>query len=480
MHKYSVVIVDDEELSIKAIEQIINRSNLPIEEVLSFNSSKEALSHLKHQSCDILITDLNMPDISGLELIRAIRSFNELTEIIVVTGFGSLAYATQAMEYGIRYFLEKPFYPQKIEESIQNAITSVNKKRDQIFLEEKNVIEQLVLEQAVTPIPISNFSYIMYYETARSYLGTHLREYFEQLGIHYVVGSYRNAIVQYFFNCKEIDLSLFATYPKREQNKNYVISVAVNQSVNSIKDSFEKSYQSLEMAFYYEHISILPLSQVTESIIKNINDLSGSIDSNFKHAVLDQQFTNAKKMLPSLRHVCQLSFISPNNLKSQILPLIKQSLLTFGKDYVFIQNFEQDVAKAQSYTELQTTLEAGLDNLSIASLNIPSDNPISKNINLIIENYYPDSELSLKWISKKMLFLNPDYVGKVYQRETGIKFTTKLLEVRMSNAYRLLSEGKKVYEVAALVGFGNNSDYFSRLFKKKFKISPSSILEQKV
>ena len=79
-----------------------------------------------------------------------------------------------------------------------------------------------------------------------------------------------------------------------------------------------------------------------------------------------------------------------------------------------------------------------------------------------------------------MLFLNPDYVGKVYQRETGIKFTTKLLEVRMSNAYRLLSEGKKVYEVAALVGFGNNSDYFSRLFKKKFKISPSSILEQKV
>lgn len=476
MQPYNIVIVDDEILSITAIEQIIKRSNLQINKIMGFESSSEALNYLKKHSCDILITDINMPDISGLELIKSIKSLNEITEIIVITDFGCLAYATQAMEYGIRYFLEKPFSPQKIIESVQKAIISLTKKHDQINLEEKNLVEQIVLEKAVTPINIPQFSYIMYYESSHVYLRAQLKDFFGTLGLHYVIGSYRDAIVLYFFNCNELTLDSFAPNNKIDI-KNTVISVAVEQSTSTIRDSFEKSYQSLAMEFYCDHTNILPVSEFIDSLNNLADNRTNYIDSYFKRAIEKRQFNLAKELLSGLKNYSLESFLAPNNLKYIILTLLKQSMRSFDKDYETIKKFEESILKANNSNSFEIIVKKALDDLSIASHDLPSDNSISKNINLIIENNYFDSELSLKRISNNMLFLNPDYVGKVYQKETGIKFTSKLLEVRMSNAYRLLKEGKKVYEVASLVGFGNNSDYFSRLFKKQFNVSPSSLLE---
>ena len=91
-----------------------------------------------------------------------------------------------------------------------------------------------------------------------------------------------------------------------------------------------------------------------------------------------------------------------------------------------------------------------------------------------------DDNLTLKYIAKNFLYMNVDYVSKKFLKETGIKFSTYLADVRIKKAKELLvSKGPyTIQEVAGEVGLGNNPQYFSQLFKKKTGMTPSSYVAQ--
>lgn len=99
---------------------------------------------------------------------------------------------------------------------------------------------------------------------------------------------------------------------------------------------------------------------------------------------------------------------------------------------------------------------------------------IVANLNLIIENEFPNESLSLRWISKKRLFLNPEYLGKVYLKSTGKKFNQRLLEKRIEVSKELIIQNKKVYEVAEAVGFHDNPEYFTKKFKELVGQTPKA------
>lgn len=86
-----------------------------------------------------------------------------------------------------------------------------------------------------------------------------------------------------------------------------------------------------------------------------------------------------------------------------------------------------------------------------------------------------DSSLSLNHIASKVLYLNPDYLGKLFKKECGVKFSDYLMSIRIEKAKQLiLSSGDlKVYEIAQQVGFGDNAAYFSQIFSKFTNMLPS-------
>ncbi|MCD2256055.1 response regulator [Agrilactobacillus fermenti] len=118
----SVMIVDDEAIITDGLAQMIQSFELPIESVKKFYASPTALDYLKVNAVDIVITDINMPVLNGIELIKAINQVAPTTQIIVLTGFGTLDYATEAMRYGVRYFLQKPTQPEQLKQAIQKSI----------------------------------------------------------------------------------------------------------------------------------------------------------------------------------------------------------------------------------------------------------------------------------------------------------------------------------------------------------------------
>lgn len=96
------------------------------------------------------------------------------------------------------------------------------------------------------------------------------------------------------------------------------------------------------------------------------------------------------------------------------------------------------------------------------------ENLLVQQLQSYVEEHIADSNLSLTNIASTQLFVNPDYLSKLFKKEMGVRFSTYLLNRRVWHAQQYLAEypHAKVYEVAQAVGFGENPSYFSSLYKK--------------
>ena len=111
MRRYKMIVIDDEEISADGVSMLVEQSGLAVDMDGVFYSSIEALKYLKENSIDIVITDISMPELSGLEMIEKMKEANSRSLFIILTGYGSLEYAKEAMRYGVRHFLLKPCSP---------------------------------------------------------------------------------------------------------------------------------------------------------------------------------------------------------------------------------------------------------------------------------------------------------------------------------------------------------------------------------
>lgn len=91
-----------------------------------------------------------------------------------------------------------------------------------------------------------------------------------------------------------------------------------------------------------------------------------------------------------------------------------------------------------------------------------------------VNKHYMDSDLSLQFIADNVIHMNADYIGKEFMNDKGMKFSEYLLRVRMKQAQWLIIQDVNMhfYEIAEKVGYGENSHYFSLMFKKVYKMSP--------
>jgi DNA-binding NtrC family response regulator len=106
LRKSHVLVVDDEELYRRALDRILSRVG---HEVSQARDAKEALECVSSQPVDLVLADVRMPGINGLELVRQIHDINPDLPCIVITGFGSPESSVDALRAGAFWYLEKPF-----------------------------------------------------------------------------------------------------------------------------------------------------------------------------------------------------------------------------------------------------------------------------------------------------------------------------------------------------------------------------------
>jgi len=116
--KTSILILDDEPIVSKRLQPALEKMGYEIE---SFYKSSEAMERVRERNFDIVVTDLKMEGIDGMQFLAEVKRLSPSTEVIVITGFATLDTAKESMRKGVFDFLAKPFKLGEIQEVIRKA-----------------------------------------------------------------------------------------------------------------------------------------------------------------------------------------------------------------------------------------------------------------------------------------------------------------------------------------------------------------------
>jgi DNA-binding NtrC family response regulator len=130
----SVLIVDDQELVRGLCQQVIE--SLGYRSFVA-ESGDEALQILEREAVDIVITDLKMPGMSGIELLERVKASNPRVEVIIMTGYASVPSAVQAMKLGASDYIVKPFSSEEMKLLVERLATTLDLKDENRYLREK-------------------------------------------------------------------------------------------------------------------------------------------------------------------------------------------------------------------------------------------------------------------------------------------------------------------------------------------------------
>jgi two-component system, NtrC family, response regulator AtoC len=118
-----ILVVDDEPLMCRSLSEVISRAGY---EVFTANNGYEAIEFIQQESISVIITDMNMPKMDGIEVLRQAKAIVPNVAVIVVTGYATVDSAVEAMKYGAVDYITKPFSPSKINTIIERAIFNVS------------------------------------------------------------------------------------------------------------------------------------------------------------------------------------------------------------------------------------------------------------------------------------------------------------------------------------------------------------------
>ena len=118
MHRTSILILDDEPIVSKRLQPSLEKKGYEVE---TFTESLAALRRLRERDFDIVISDLKMEGLSGMEILTEVKQRSPRTEVIVITGFATMETAKDSFQKGVLDFLAKPFKIGEIIEVIQRA-----------------------------------------------------------------------------------------------------------------------------------------------------------------------------------------------------------------------------------------------------------------------------------------------------------------------------------------------------------------------
>lgn len=138
-----VLLVDDEPDMLKMLSIVVRRQCQC--DVILASTGAMAIKEMESHSPDVVVTDIKMPDLDGLILLKKIRELDETISVIIMTGYGTIEMAVQALKDGAHDFLEKPFDKEHIVRIIRNGLERTKLLRDNRLLQHK--LEDLALPQ---------------------------------------------------------------------------------------------------------------------------------------------------------------------------------------------------------------------------------------------------------------------------------------------------------------------------------------------
>lgn len=526
---YSIYLVDDEPLILEGLKQIITWEILDCRLSGSAIHPTKALDEIKNNPVDILITDIRMPTMDGLTLIREVQTVSPHTKFIILSGHNDFSYVQSAFKLGIENYLLKPINEQELNGTLEATLSKLAKEKNQQTL---TLLNQHIIRNNTLNKWMSGDTSFYELKERGSLLKLPFKQKYYQVGLlkpfisytkqnfvnrpketrpphHNIYMNLYHFIQDYFpkedspllfiTNNDEIGFIFYGSNPDlftptlANKIRDIIWHTNVNQQLNlffalgqihsgakNIYKSHDEAKQALTKRF----------SKNEPILTYQMDELSSPIENTIFYMIerdtLNKFIVN-KDLLSIKAHTQELIYQlhthtsnDPRNFYHAIFYLLL-TLNAIGEE-LGIDTLDHDHF---SYTTLMNlgTLKDVVYFIhhyttvlieSLGSVDL-TKSPIVLQIILEVQTGYM-SALSIKELSSRYK-VNATYLGQLFKQEIGDTFNSYLNKFRINKAKELLLDGSlnlKAGDVAKEVGY-NNPNYFYRMFKKYMGLSPKEI-----
>jgi two-component system, response regulator YesN len=530
---YKVLIVDDERLVREGIKIILAEEKLSVEITGEARNGQEALDFIREKTPHIVITDIRMPVLDGISLIRSARELYKDIKFVIISGFTEFEYARSALEMGVTNYVLKPIKNEELARALKKTFQEIDEKKS---VEKDREIKQLVEKENIGLLVEKSLNALLFEQEptgdicSRLYVRMpELKEVYCLLGIFHIdhPGTYESCFME-----DDFDLVRFSV-------KNILEEVCGHTAL-----SFSNFKDKTELFVLWHHTrethvicdgpkflldvfmkikTILPIS-ITVGVSDVLKDIS-SLTKGYSEAksALERRFVQGGGRLyryGDLKVISRKEFHFPEYKLQTLKVCLDRVEMDHG-----LEEVENVVAGIFSAEELEHAAPLHLKMLFIQTLrsvtmyceqmklnisdfiserdtsgeilaDFSSSRDIEKYIVSLIKRIYESGEFAAtdiktlirrieeylksnfhKDISLDILTqqykVSVKYLSRAFKNITGRNFSDYLSEIRMNKAKELLEKTQlTVYDIAISVGYGD-PQYFHRVFKKYFGVTPN-------
>lgn len=410
---YSLVIAEDELTTRRGFVNMMKWDQLGFQVDGEFSDGQELLDYLKNNMPDVILTDIKMSRVSGLEIARFVSEQNLPVQIVFLSGYKNFEYAQSAIEYGVLHYLVKPVSIPKIRE----VFMSLREK-----LDKQSALQRAMLNRRDHYQKLVNYQKQQFIMDAWSG-ALHDKKQVEE----------RLSLVDINANTSQ-KLCLFLVKLTMQNDSLYTEFIS-NYGLQELQEQLTSILESIDQCL--EYYPIKWENSRTGNVASGLGVFWGKGDSVSDRNTLISMWQVKERVQKEIYNLTSIS------AELTILKEMKSPIeLIFCKE---------DLGATETVEGRNST---GIENV----------------MSYCREHFCEDITLA---DVGDAVFLNPIYISRLIKEQTGRNYTDLIMEMRIEKAVELLKETNLyVYEIAERVGY-HNLKYFYKVFKKVKGNSPN-------
>ena len=449
----SLIIVDDDPMVCQGLSVALPWNDYGFQVESTFPDGRSTLDYLLVHEVDLVITDIKMPAMNGVELIEEIRRLKLSPQILILSGYDDVEYLRKAITLDVVSYLLKPIQIQELISNLQIVIERLGEQSRQEYLDEgitelKNTLFRRILSRQVEEGELRNKLDFLDCPDLFDWPG-----YVIALTSITDTDRYKHPKLVFFRDWEQNVVVLGDSVERFDEvMPSHLDGTPIVWPGDPVGDLIDlsMSYHSAWQAF---------------SRYRSTSELENAISGLQTTDEIREYLVRRIDAEDNLQNARELVFSGILNLEPEF------SLSELNLSYRFFST-------AHSREVLKDRVETLCDQIDVmAGADIPrTGNPTIDEVMRYV-NLHITEGISLGMIAD-IVKMNPSYLGQLFHETTGTKFTRYVKECRLEKACRLLrSSSKKIKDIAELAGFGD-LNYFSRVFAARYGCTPTAYREK--
>ncbi len=492
-----ILLVDDEDYILELLQEIIDWEFYGFQIIGTAENAREAMKIFYREAPDIIITDICMDDISGIEFITRIRLQNSTAKIIILSAYDKFEYAQKAMKLDVDGYLLKPINKEELLSTlleVQKKLESKNEYQDQIRylqsslsnLQRKYLEEQLIwiykngTKSEAVDIEMPGFWAVASIQTiVRNEIVFLERQIKNLAGVEaftLFVGDGLFALLLYSSNQNGNQIKAALEQIKKkycDDEKSVLCGVSNTDECKELSQICENSRRALNLLFYKN-----TKHYITNAVIKNMVQSSRREELNQEQFLLwiaNNELDRCREHFQEYLKRCADRNEDKNNVDqyfNQCAYTIKSYVQEKGS-ITEIEKLIQDASLALRSTEVYDLFDHCLKLIDGDSFHLKKTGIIIANAQDYIRNNCYDEKFSVDLLAE-YLNISKSYLSKLYKDETKESIWNYVIRVRITKAREMLVNTNATnYEITKAIGYASEY-HFSRAFSKIVGVSPST------